>query len=198
MKELFPNQKQYSLNSAILQKNFTLLLTTLNRSPYSNSAFAKSKASREKLNFTQKANSSTPLNRAFFVRSIRTPQKSDLYRLFSMVERNRHALSVAAFLLWAVSHPVTLYRPNREKFSGSSSKFTKGLHKMNAFAYSFLCAIRTPETDTYQETIVRIIADSEVNARLQLSADYRLVLPRPVAKIRQKSTACTVQGGIYA
>lgn len=98
MKELFPNQKQYSLNSAILQKNFTLLLTTLNRSPYSNSAFAKSKASREKLNFTQKANSSTPLNRAFFVRSIRTPQKSDLYRLFSMVERNRHALSVAAFL----------------------------------------------------------------------------------------------------
>lgn len=69
---------------------------------------------------------------------------------------------------------------------------------MNAFAYSFLCAIRTPETDTYQETIVRIIADSEVNVRLQLSADYRLVLPRPVAKIRQKSTACTVQGGIYA
>ncbi|MEG9487425.1 ash family protein [Mannheimia indoligenes] len=198
MKELYQTQKQYSPELAIMQKILMDLLTKSARSPYSNSAFVKSKASREKLNFTKKANSSTPFNRAFFVRSVRTPQKSDVYRLFSMVERNRHALCVAAFLFWAVSHPVTLYRPNREKFSGSSSKFKKGLHKMNAFAYSFLCAIRTPETDTYQETIVRIIADSEVNARLQLSADYRLVLPRPVAKIRQKSTVCTVQGGIYA
>lgn len=195
---LFPNGKQSTPISAKISENQDLRLTTLNRSPYSNSAFAKSKASREKLNQSYKANTSTPSNRAFFVRSIRTPQKSDLYRLFSMVERNRHAYAWLLSLYEQFSHPVTLYRPNREKFSGSSSKFIQGLHKMNAFAYSFLCAIRTPETDTYQETIVRIIADSEVNARLQLSADYRLVLPRPVAKIRQKSTACTVQGGIYA
>lgn len=198
MKTLFQIQKQYKPFSAIMQKNLMDLLTKSARSPYSNSAFAKSKASRRKLNQSYKANTSTPSNRAFFVRSIRTPQKSDLYRLFSMVERNRHAYAWLLSLYEQFSYPVTLYRPNRRKFSGSSSKFIQGLHKMNAFAYSFLCAIRTPETDTYQETIVRIIADSEVNARLQLSADYRLVLPRPVAKIRQKSTACTAQGGIYA
>ncbi|TRC46094.1 hypothetical protein FEA42_00840, partial [Mannheimia haemolytica] len=69
--------------------------------------------------------------RAFFVRSIRTPQKSDLYRLFSMVERNRHAYAWLLSFCGQFSYPVTLYRPNRRKFSGSSSKFTKGLHKMN-------------------------------------------------------------------
>ncbi|WP_460036460.1 ash family protein [Mannheimia haemolytica] len=350
MKDLFPNQKQYTPFSAIMQKNLMDLLTKSARSPYSNSASAKSEASRRKLNFTQKANSSTPLNRAFFVRSIRTPQKSDLYRLFSMVERNRHAYAWLLSFCGQFSYPVTLYRPNRRKFSGSSSKFTKGLHKMNPsqitgknrlnsflfnnnqancsllftnakqstplsakisknqdlrlttlnrspyasrafakskaecgnskehqannstpltraffvrssrtpkerqnkacssmvacsgqgfaldclpdvavfhpvtryrptlwkmlaiapknqhqelskmkeFAYSFLCAIRTPETDTYQETVVRIISDSEQNARFQLTADYRLLLPHPVAKIRLNSTACTVKGGIYA
>lgn len=132
---LLKNKQQSSLKSAKMQQNSRQLLTTPTRSPYAFLALAKSKASREKLNFTQKANNSTPLNRAFFVRCIRTPQKSGFRRLFSMVGRNRHALRVAAFLLWAVSHPVTLYRPNREKFSGSSSTFTKGLSAMKRFIF---------------------------------------------------------------
>ena len=67
---------------------------------------AKSKASREKLNL-YKANDSTPQNRAFFVRNIRTPQEyaDFVFNLnpiiLSMVERN--ALP-----------------PDREKSSGSS------------------------------------------------------------------------------
>ena len=55
-------------------------------------ALAKSKVSRGKLNLYL-ANDSTPLNRAFFVRNIRTPQEFADFVLFnlkihSMVERN--------------------------------------------------------------------------------------------------------------
>ena len=55
-------------------------------------ALAKSKASRGKLNLYL-ANDSTPLNRAFFVRNIRTPQEFADFVLFnlkihSMVEHN--------------------------------------------------------------------------------------------------------------
>lgn len=131
---LLKKKQQSSLKSAKMQQNSRQLLTTPTRSPYAFLALAKSKASREKLNLP-KANNSTPSNRAFFVRCIRTPQKSGFRRLFSMVGRNRHALRVAAFPLVAVSHPVTLYRPNREKFSGSSSKFTKGLSAMKRFIF---------------------------------------------------------------
>ncbi len=96
----------------------------------------------------------------------------------------------------AVFHPVTRYRPTLWKMLAIAPKNQhQELSKMKAFAYSFLCAIRTPETDTYQETVVRIISDSEQNARFQLTADYRLLLPRPVAKIRLNSTAYTVKGG---
>ena len=71
---------------------------------------------------------------------------------------------------------------------------------MKQFAYSFLCVNRN--ADTYQEEVIRIIADSEQNVRFQLTADYRLALSRPIAKVLHKPTACSaqtqVQGGIYA
>ena len=38
-------------------------------------ALAKSKVSRGKLNYLSQANDSTPQNRAFFVRNIRTPKE---------------------------------------------------------------------------------------------------------------------------
>ena len=71
-------------------------------------------ASRGKLNLI-KANDSTPQNRAFFVRNIRTPQEfadfvlSNL-KIHSMVERNGQSLTGCLPML-AVSHPVTFYRP---------------------------------------------------------------------------------------
>lgn len=198
MKTLFQIQKQYKPFSAIMQKILMDLLTKSARSPYSNSAFAKSKAecgnSKE-----HQANSSTPSNRAFFVRSSRTPKERQNKACSSMVACSGQGFALDCLPDVAVFHPVTRYRPTLWKMLAVAPKNQhQELSKMNAFAYSFLCAIRTPETDTYQETIVRIIANSEVNARLQLSADYRLVLPRPVAKIRLNLTACTAQGGIYA
>lgn len=132
---LLKNKQQSSLKSAKMQQNSRQLLTTLTRSPYAFLALAKSKASREKLNKSIKANNSTPLNRAFFVRNFRTPQKSGFRCLLSMVGRNRHAYAWLLSFIEQFSHPVTSYRPNREKFSGSSSKFNKGLSAMKRFIF---------------------------------------------------------------
>ena len=77
---------------------------------------AKSKTSREKLNHLTLANDSTPFNRAFFVRNIRTPKEyaDFVFNLnpiiLSMVERNGPSLT-GCLPCMAVSHPVTFYRP---------------------------------------------------------------------------------------
>lgn len=199
MKDLSPNQKQYTPFSAIMQKNLMDLLTKSARSPYSFSTVAKSTAGRENPELHNTANSSTPLTRAIFIRSLHTPKERRNKACSSMVACSGQGFALDCLPDVAVFHPVTRYRPTLWKMLAIAPKNQhQELSKMKAFAYSFLCAIRTPETDTYQETVVRIISDSEQNARFQLTADYRLLLPRPVAKIRLNSTAYTVKGGIYA
>ncbi|WP_052124492.1 ash family protein [Gallibacterium anatis] len=86
-----------------------LALTNSPKPAYTLHAFAKSKASREKLNNLQLANS-TPLNRAFFVRNFRTPKERQFKACSSMVGRNRKGLALCRFPIVAVSHPVTFYR----------------------------------------------------------------------------------------
>ncbi|WP_236929254.1 host cell division inhibitor Icd-like protein [Glaesserella parasuis] len=68
---------------------------------------------------------------------------------------------------------------------------------MKRFAFTYVCVLRN--TDTYTTQTVRLIANSETEARLQLPADYRLELDRPIAKIRLNPTACDqTKGGVYA
>lgn len=65
--------------------------------------------------------------------------------------------------------------------------------------YKFLCLDRTQPT--YNQQAIYIEADTEENARFQLTADYRLLLDRPIArlaKIPENLTACKTQGGVYA
>ena len=92
-------------------------------------ALAKSKVSRGKLNYLHQANDSTPKNRAFFVRNIRTPKEYADFVLhinpiiLSMVERNEQSLTgcppdVAVYVL----------PPDRGKSSGSSYKQTSGTY----------------------------------------------------------------------
>ncbi|QLB19574.1 ash family protein [Mannheimia granulomatis] len=71
---------------------------------------AKSTAERGNSNISQTANSSTPFNRAFFVRSIRTPKENALSVLLSMVGRNGQCLIVGCIPFEAVFHPVMFYR----------------------------------------------------------------------------------------
>ncbi|AGO15787.1 hypothetical protein K756_02725 [Glaesserella parasuis ZJ0906] len=151
---------------------------------------AKSTTEPENSNDLLMANS-TP-RACFFIRSTRTP-KERLERL-SMVACNGKGFALCCVPLVAVSQPVTRYRPNPEKFSGS---LHKSLMELSAMIYKFLCLNRTKHT--YNQETLYIQADSEEQARLQLSADYRLLLDRPIAKFRANHTAChQVKGGIYA
>ncbi|QLB43582.1 host cell division inhibitor Icd-like protein [Mannheimia pernigra] len=160
-------------------------------------ASAKSEAEPRNSQYLNTANKSTPLNRAIFVCSTSTPKKRYNIAVFSMVACNGKGFALCCIPCIAVFEPITSYRPQASKLQAVAPKNSNTeLSAMKNFAYSFLCVNRTAET--YQEEVIRVIANSEENARFQLSADYRLILPRPIAKIRQKSTACTAQGGIYA
>ncbi|MFZ7203056.1 ash family protein [Avibacterium avium] len=127
-------------------------MTNDQASNYAFPAFAKSKASREKLNNLLQANS-TP-TRAFFVRNFRTPKERQFKACSSMVERNRHALSVAAYPVGAVSHPVTFYRPTVRSLAVVFEKFTIGL---SAMIYKFQLVGSRLHVSTY--------AKSEAHAR---------------------------------
>ena len=139
-------------------------------------ALAKSKASREKLNYLHQANDSTPFNRAFFVRNIRTPQEfadfvlSNL-KIHSMVERNRQSLTGCPPDV-AVSHPVMLYRPTVRSLAVDS----KNQHQESTQMYQFIFAAirRTDLSNQIQK--IRIIAATEQEARHQLARVYILLL----------------------
>ena len=139
-------------------------------------ALAKSKVSREKLNL-YKANDSTPFNRAFFVRNIRTPKEyaDFVFNLnpiiLSMVERNGPSLTGCPPYV-AVSHPVTFYRPTVRSLAVDS----ENLYKESTQMYQFIFAAirRTDLTNHIQK--IRITADIEQAARAQFARDFVLVL----------------------
>lgn len=132
-------------------------------------------ASRGKLNLI-KANDSTPLNRAFFVRDIRTPQNklrilfqhlSTIYS--SMVERNEPSMTGCLPLL-AVFHLVTLYRPTVESLAVVPKNQIKDTAEM---IYKFLCVNRTQSH--FNLCVISLNSTTEEQARLSLSADYRFI-----------------------
>ena len=139
-------------------------------------ALAKSKASRGKLNIKLQANDSTPFNRAFFVRNIRTPQEFADFVLFnlkihSMVERNRQSLT-GCLPVTAVFHPVTFYRPTVESLAVDSENQLQESTQM--YQFIFAAIRRTDLTNHIQK--IRITADTEQAARTQCARDFVLVL----------------------
>ena len=140
-------------------------------------ALAKSKVSREKLNYLHMANDSTPQNRAFFVRNIRTPKEfaDFIFNLnpiiLSMVERNGPSLTGCPPYV-AVSHPVTFYRPTVR----SLAVVPKNKHMELTQMYQFIFAAirRTDLSNQIQK--IRIIAATEQEARHQLARVYILLL----------------------
>ncbi|WP_294088527.1 ash family protein [uncultured Actinobacillus sp.] len=82
---------------------------------YPDDVVAKSATERGNSNNQSLANSSTPLIRAFFVRSIRTPKENTVPKnrergFLSMVERIGQRLIVGCVPVIAVFHPDTFYR----------------------------------------------------------------------------------------
>ncbi len=140
-------------------------------------ALAKSKVSRGKLNL-QLANDSTPFNRAFFVRNIRTPNNklrilfqhlSTIY--FSMVAHNRQSLT-GCFPIVTVFHPVMCCRPTVESLAVVSQNLQ--LETTQMYQFIFAAIRRTDLTNQIQK--IRIIAATEQEARRQLARVYILLL----------------------
>lgn len=140
-------------------------------------ALAKSKASRGKLNYLLLANDSTPLDRAFFVRNIRTPKEYADFVLhinpiiLSMVERNEPSLT-GCFPVETVFHLVTFYRPTVESLAVVPENLLLELTQMYQFIFA---AIRRTDLSNHLQKI-RITADTEQAARAQFARDFVLVL----------------------
>ena len=134
-------------------------------------------ASRGKLNYLTLANDSTPLDRAFFVRNIRTPKEYADFVLhinpiiLSMVERNKPSMTGCLPKL-AVFHLVTFYRPTVESLAVVPENLTLELTQMYQFIFA---AIRRTDFSNHLQKI-RINADSERNARAKLAREFVLVL----------------------
>ena len=150
------------------------------------SASAKSKASREKLNL-YKANDSTPFNRAFFVRNIRTPKEyaDFVFNLnpiiLSMVERNGPSLT-GCLPCMAVSHPVTFYRPTVTSLAVVPENLAKETTQMKQFIFA---AIRRTDLSNHIQKI-RINAETEPDARAKFAREFILVL---AGTINRKNTS---------
>ena len=134
-------------------------------------------ASRGKLNYLLQANDSTPLNRAFFVRDIRTPKEfaDFVFNLnpiiLSMVERNEPSLT-GCFPVETVFHLVTFYRPTVESLAVVPENLLLELTQMYQFIFA---AIRRTDLSNHLQKI-RITADNERNARAKLAREFVLVL----------------------
>ena len=134
-------------------------------------------ASRGKLNYLHMANDSTPQNRAFFVRNIRTPKEyaDFVFNLnpiiLSMVERNEPSMT-GCLPYVAVFHLVTFYRPTVESLAVVPENKHMELTQMYQFIFA---AIRRTDLSNHLQKI-RITADSERNARAKLAREFVLVL----------------------
>ena len=134
-------------------------------------------ASRGKLNIKLLANDSTPQNRAFFVRNIRTPKEYADFVLhinpiiLSMVERNEPSMT-GCLPIVAVFHLVTFYRPTVESLAVDSENLQ--LESTQMYQFIFAAIRRTDLTNQIQK--IRITADTERAARAQFARDFVLVL----------------------
>ncbi|WP_253181223.1 host cell division inhibitor Icd-like protein, partial [Haemophilus quentini] len=134
-------------------------------------------ASRDKLNIKLMANDSTPLNRAFFVRNIRTPKEfadfvfiHQIYKSLSMVVCNGQPFVVGCFPLTAVLSPCYALPPNRDKLAVVPKNQLMDTAEM---IYKFLCVNRTQSH--FNLCVISLNSTTEEQARLSLSADYRFI-----------------------
>ncbi|HDR1580108.1 host cell division inhibitor Icd-like protein [Pasteurella multocida] len=156
---------------------------------------AKSLAERGNSNNKSTANSSTPFNRAFFVREVRTPKINPAMDLFSMVACDWQRLIVGCVPLIAVFHPVARYRPKAWKLLAVTlNKFINGVTQM---IYQFIGISRQHYDQTKAEQI-RILADNETQARAYLARDYVLISLGRLPNTAKNDRTLEVKGGIYA
>lgn len=158
----------HSISMNIFHSN---LFAILKKSVYSVSAVAKSTAERGNSNNEHMADNSTPLIRAFFVRSIRTPKENALSVVLSMVERIGQRLIVGCFPCVAVFHPDTFYR-QAWKLAVVPEKYHM---ELLAMIYLFKAVSRSDLRNTvkhysdFPKYNVRINADTLAQARAKIA-----------------------------
>lgn len=166
------NKKSYCF-ALKTENNINLYLTKKHKPRYFTNAFAKSKASRSKLNILQ-ANS-TP-KRAFFVRRFHTPKENRLAVIQSMMACSGQPFAVGCFPVKAVCYPATRYRQSVASLAIALEQLFTGLLAM---IYKFLLLGTRLHVSTY--------ANSEAKARqfLNLPRDKAIFIAR-------------IKGGNYA
>ncbi|WKS97183.1 ash family protein [Gallibacterium anatis] len=166
------NKKSYCF-ALKTENNINLYLTKKHKPRYFTNAFAKSKASRSKLNILQ-ANS-TP-TRAFFVRRFHTPKENRLAVIQSMMACSGQPFAVGCFPVKAVCYPATRYRQSVASLAIALEQLFTGLLAM---IYKFLLLGTRLHVSTY--------ANSEAKARqfLNLPRDKAIFIAR-------------IKGGNYA
>lgn len=166
------NKKSYCF-ALKTENNINLYLTKKHKPRYFTNAFAKSKASRSKLNILQ-ANS-TP-KRAFFVRRFHTPQENRLAVIQSMMACSGQPFAVGCFPVKAVCYPATRYRQSVASLAIALEQLFTGL---SAMIYKFQLLGTRLHISTY--------ANSEAKARqfLNLPRDKAIFIAR-------------IKGGNYA
>lgn len=138
-------------------------------------AVAKSIAEPENSNYVTLANNSTPFYRAFFIRSARTSKERYNIACSSMVACSGKGFALCCVPKFAVSQPVTRYRPNPEKFSDSSKNLTL---ELSAMIYLFLGIHRQNLADTNRtfKTLPKqrlaVRAQSEQDARARIAPNW--------------------------
>ncbi len=156
---------------------------------------AKSLTERGNSNNKTLANSSTPFNRAFFVRKVRTPKINPVMDLFSMVACDWQRLIVGCIPMFAVFHPVARYRPKAWKLLAVTLiNINIGVTQM---IYQFIGISRQHYDQTKAEQI-RILADNETQARAYLARDYVLISLGRLPNTAKNDRTLEVKGGIYA
>lgn len=96
---------------------------------------AKSTTEPRNSNINQLANSSTPSNRAFFVRSIRTPKENVISIILSMVACNGKGSPFAVFQLKQFSSPLHVTAQTLESLAVALNKLQL---ELSAMIYKFL------------------------------------------------------------
>ncbi|WP_424409682.1 host cell division inhibitor Icd-like protein [Pasteurella sp. PK-2025] len=161
---------------------------------------AKSLTEPRNSNYLRMANSSTPFYRAFFVRSLRTPQERpeplEGLERHSMVACSGKGFALCCVPYVAVFEPVARYRPQASKLQAvTSSKFFR--MGLIAMIYQFLGISRQHYDRTKAEQI-RIQADNEQQARAYLARHYVLILLGRLPNSAKNDRTLVIQGGIYA
>ncbi|GAB1670685.1 ash family protein [Mannheimia haemolytica] len=210
---VFIKQCYFSKINTKINKPEIISFLKSENSIYSILAVAKSAAEPENSNNRHTANSSTPLIRAFFVCDIHSSnERLETLRgserpyelgmsvfghtpILSMVACSGKGSPFAAYRVRAVSQPVTRYRPNPEKFSGSP----KNLHtELSAMIYLFKAVNRLDLRKTqkpftsFPHYTLKVKADSVEQAQAKISRLFA-VLSVSLVNNSANMTACDTE-----